>query len=286
MGPRRPPLLRLDQASRPPVDRYLVIGNPIAHSRSPEIHARFAAATGEAMEYGRMLVAPGDFPRAAREFFDGGGAGANVTLPFKEDAFAFAKRLTARASEAGAVNTLAATPSGILGDNTDGAGLVRDLVANLGLRLEGHRVLLLGAGGAARGVVAPLLALRPAALVIANRTAARAEALAALFRDRGPVTGAGLEEAGTGHDLVVNATSSSTRGEPLAVPPGLFAPGATAYDMAYGEAARAWLAEAARAGARTSDGLGMLVEQAAESFELWRGRRPDTAGVIAALRAA
>jgi shikimate dehydrogenase len=268
------------------MDRYVVIGNPVAHSRSPEIHARFARATGEDLVYERLLVEPGDFARAAREFFASGGRGANVTLPFKVDAFAFAKERTPRAGQAGAVNTLAVRGGVILGDNTDGAGLVRDLAANLGLALADRRILLLGAGGAARGVVGPLLALRPAELVVANRTRARALELAQAFAAAGPVRASGLDEMGAGYDLVVNATSSSTRGEPLALPAGVFAPGATAYDMAYGEAARAFLDGARAAGARTSDGLGMLVEQAAESFFLWRGKRPDTAGVIAALRAA
>jgi len=268
------------------MDRYVVIGNPVAHSRSPEIHAHFARQTGESISYERLLVEPGDFARAAREFFAAGGRGANVTLPFKVDAFAFAQERTPRAREAGAANTLAMRGGAILADNTDGAGLVRDLTANLGLALAGARILLLGAGGAARGVVAPLLALSPALLVIANRTPERARELARAFAAAGRVEGAGLESMGEGYDLVVNATSASTRGEPLELPGGLFARGATAYDMAYGAAALPFLAAARAAGARTSDGLGMLVEQAAESFLLWRGKRPETAAVIAALRAA
>ncbi|HEX4943772.1 MAG TPA: shikimate dehydrogenase [Usitatibacteraceae bacterium] len=268
------------------MDRYVIIGNPVAHSRSPEIHARFAAATGEAIAYERLLVTPGDFARATGEFFAAGGCGANVTLPFKVDAYAFANERTPRAGEAGAVNTLAQRGAAILGDNTDGAGLVRDLCVNLGLELAGRRILLVGAGGAARGVVAPLLALAPTVLVIANRTADRATELAQRFRHSGPVKGAGLDAMGEGYDLVVNATSSSTRGETLVLPGGLFAPGATAYDMAYGDPARPFLERARAAGARACDGLGMLVEQAAESFVLWRGKRPETASVIAALRAA
>jgi len=267
------------------MDRYVVIGNPVAHSRSPEIHARFARETGEAISYERMLVEPGDFARATREFFEGGGRGANVTLPFKVDAFGFARERTPRAAQAGAVNTLALRGNGVLGDNTDGAGLVRDLTANLGIALAGKRILLLGAGGAARGVVAPILAFAPAVLVIANRTRARARELARVFAEAGCVESAGLDAPGAGFDLVVNATSSSTRGEPLALRADVFGPGATAYDMAYGAAARPFLDGARAAGALTSDGVGMLVEQAAESFLLWRGRRPETAGVIAALRA-
>lgn len=268
------------------MDRYVVIGNPVAHSRSPEIHARFARAAGEDLVYERLLVEPGDFARAAREFFASGGRGANVTLPFKVDAFEFAHERTPRAAQAGAVNTLALRGAVVLGDNTDGAGLVRDLTANLGLALSGKRILLLGAGGAARGVVAPLLGLRPAELVIANRTSSRAAELARAFAGAGPVRHAGFEAMGSGYDLVVNATSASTHGEPLLLPAGVFAPGATAYDMAYGAAAGPFLDGARASGARASDGLGMLVEQAAESFLLWRGKRPDTAGVIAALRAA
>lgn len=267
------------------MDRYVVIGNPVAHSLSPEIHARFALATGETLAYDRLLVEPGDFARAARGFFAAGGRGANVTLPFKVDAFEFAQERTARAEQAGAVNTLAARAGIVLGDNTDGAGLVRDLTVNLGLGLGGKRILLVGAGGAARGVVAPLLDLSPAMLVVANRTRERARELARVFGDAGRIESAGLDAPGAGFDLVVNATSSSTRGEPLALRADVFGPGATAYDMAYGAAARPFLDGARAAGALTSDGVGMLVEQAAESFLLWRGRRPETAGVIAALRA-
>lgn len=266
------------------MDRYVVIGNPVAHSLSPEIHALFARATGEWVAYERLLVEPGDFARAARAFFASGGKGANVTLPFKVDAFAFADERTPRAEAAGAVNTLALRGGRILGDNTDGAGLVRDLVSNLGLAPAGMRMLLLGAGGAARGVMGPLLALSPAALVVANRTAARAADLERRFRDAGPVQAVGVETMGEGYDLVVNATSASTRGEELVLPSRLFAAGAMAYDMAYGAAARPFLDRARAAGARTSDGLGMLVEQAAESFFLWRGKRPDTGGVLAVLR--
>jgi shikimate dehydrogenase len=268
------------------MDRYVVIGNPVSHSLSPEIHARFARATGHAIDYGRLLVEPGGFTRAAREFFASGGCGANVTLPFKVDAFEFATQRTPRAEAAGAVNTLARRGEVVMGDNTDGAGLVRDLTENLGLALAGARVLLLGAGGAARGVVAPLLACSPALLVIANRTRARADELAMRFRDAGPTRGAGLDAMGGGYDLVVNATSTSTHGETLQLPSGVFAPGATAYDMAYGPPARSFLGRARAAGARATDGLGMLVEQAAESFFLWRGTRPETAAVIAALRTA
>lgn len=268
------------------MDRYVVIGNPVAHSLSPEIHAHFARATGEAISYERLLVEPGDFTRAAGAFFAQGGRGANVTLPFKVDAFDFAQQRTHRAGQAGAVNTLIRGEAAIVGDNTDGAGLLRDLTANLGFALAGRRVLLLGAGGAARGVIAPLLAASPAVLVVANRSMDRAHELARRFRDAGPVEGSGFDAISGAFDLVVNATSASTRGEAIELPEGIFAPGALAYDMAYGQAARAFLDQASAAGARVSDGLGMLVEQAAESFFLWRGKKPDTQGVIAAIRAA
>lgn len=268
------------------MDRYAVIGNPVSHSLSPEIHARFAREEGEAITYERLLVQPGEFARSVEEFFASGGRGANVTLPFKVEAFEFARNRTERAELAGAVNTLALRGTEILGDNTDGAGLLRDLVKNLGLSLTNKRVLLIGAGGAARGAMAPLLAQAPSLLVVANRTRERAIELARRFHGAQRVEGAGLDDMGEAFDLVVNASSASTRGEPMALPDVVFAPRATAYDMAYGDAARPFLEHARAAGASASDGLGMLVEQAAEAFHLWRGKRPETAGVIAALRAA
>jgi shikimate dehydrogenase len=286
MAPGARNAFRLDQQFLiHPMDRYVVIGNPVAHSLSPEIHARFARATGDAITYERLFAPTGEFARVAGEFFGSGGRGANVTLPFKTDACAFAARRTPRAEEAGAVNTLLLRGDVIEGDNTDGAGLVRDLVGNLRLVLAGKRILLLGAGGAARGVLAPLLALAPAVLVVANRTRERAQELARHFGHAGPVQGIGLDELDGSFDLVVNATSSSTRGEALPLPSALFAPESTAYDMAYGPAAQPFLAMARAAGANVCDGLGMLVEQAAESFYLWRGKRPETAHVIAGLRA-
>ena len=271
------------------MDRYLVIGNPIAHSRSPEIHAAFARQTGEAMVYERLLVAPGDFPRAVAAFFAGGGCGANVTLPFKLEAYAYAQQLTPRARAAGSVNTLKRPHDGvILGDNTDGAGLVRDLTVNLGWVVGGKRVLLVGAGGAARGVAGPLLGECPAELVVANRTVARAQELADSLRDAGLIRAAGLDLAiEEPYDVVINATSGGTRGEGVVVPTGAIGRETAAYDMAYGDGARPFLDIARAAGARaTADGLGMLVEQAAESFQLWRGVRPETAPVIAVLRGA
>jgi shikimate dehydrogenase len=268
------------------MDRYAVIGNPVAHSLSPAIHALFARQTGQAIEYGRILAPLGEFGGVARRFFGGGGRGANVTLPFKVDAFRFCDEGTSRAGQAEAVNVLSALPHGIVGDNTDGAGLVTDLTVNLGIGVAGSRVLLVGAGGAARGVAAPLLALAPAELVIASRTPERARDLAARFASLGNVTAIELGAVSGTFDLVINATSASTLGEPLPLPSSLWRPGVLAYDMAYGPAALPFLEQARAAGASASDGLGMLVEQAAESFLIWRGMRPDTAPVIAALRAA
>ena len=266
------------------MDRYVVIGNPVAHSLSPEIHARFAAATGESIEYGRLLVPRGQFARDVGAFFASGGKGANVTLPFKEEALAFAKSASERARLAGAANVLVRRGDGVEADNTDGAGLVGDL-ARLGVALRDAKILLLGAGGAARGVVAPLLAQFPAAVHIANRTRDRAEALVANFSALGTVIAHGLDDIpATDFDVVVNATSTSVHGEALPLPMHVLRPGVFAYDMAYGPSARAFVSRAEGAGARAADGLGMLVEQAAESFWLWRGKRPDPAPVLAALR--
>lgn len=272
------------------MDRYAVIGHPVEHSLSPAIHARFAQQTGEALEYGR-IDAPGDgFATAAARFFDEGGCGLNVTVPFKAEAGIWCTRASARARRAGAVNTLTATADGAVeGDNTDGVGLVRDLTDNLGLSLAGARVLLVGAGGAARGVLEPLLAAGPATLVIANRTPARAQELAAAFAPDGPVTGGGfdlLDDAGT-FDLIINASAASLGGELPPLHAGLVGAGATVYDTMYGAAAAPFLDWGRRAGAASAvDGLGMLVEQAAESFRIWRGVAPRTAPVLAALRAA
>jgi shikimate dehydrogenase len=268
------------------IERYAVIGEHIGHSRSPQIHARFARATGQALEYGLIDVPAAGFAAAARAFFAGGGRGLNVTVPHKMAALELADTLTPRARRAGAVNTLALGADGkLLGDNTDGAGLVRDLGINLGCTLQGARVLLLGAGGAARGVIAPLLEAGVAALVILNRDAARAARLAQEFSGLGPVTAADAA-AGTSFDLIINATSASLRGELPSVPAGAVAGTTLAYDLAYGGTDTVFMQWARSAGAaRVVSGLGMLIEQAAESFLLWRGVRPDTAPVLAALAA-
>jgi len=263
-------------------DRYAVFGHPIAHSKSPLIHAAFARQTGQEMTYEAILAPLDGFAESVTAFVAAGGRGANVTVPFKEEAFRLAGRLTPRARRAGAVNTLVFDTDGILGDNTDGAGLVADLTRNLYRTLAGRRILLLGAGGAARGVIEPLLEAQPAALVIANRTVGRAQELAELF-DRG-IRACGFDSADTPFDLVINATAASLAGELPPLSPRIFTPDTLAYDMMYGRDTP-FLAFARAQGAATADGLGMLVEQAAEAFQLWRGVRPDTAPVIASLRA-
>ncbi len=269
-------------------DRYCVFGNPVGHSRSPAIHAAFAAQCRQDLCYEAILAPLDGFAASLAAFIAAGGRGANVTVPFKPEACRLATRLTARAALAGAVNTFSVAGADLLGDNTDGAGLLRDLSLNLGCRLAGQRLLLLGAGGAARGVVGPLLDARPAALLIANRTAARAHELAQRFP--GTVVSGGCaypELAGQSFDLVINATSASLCGELPPLPAGVFAGGSLAYDMMYGDHETPFLRFARSQGAaRVADGLGMLVEQAAEAFMVWRGVRPATAPVIALLRAA
>ncbi|WP_236207605.1 shikimate dehydrogenase [Pseudomonas tohonis] len=268
------------------MDRYAVFGNPIGHSKSPLIHRLFAAQTGQALEYEALLAPLDDFTGFARAFFVQ-GLGGNVTVPFKEQAFQMADSLSERARRAGAVNTLKRLEDGsLLGDNTDGAGLVGDLMRNAGLELAGQRILLLGAGGAVRGVLEPLLAQRPAAVVIANRTVEKAEQLAREFADLGPVLASGFDWLEEPVDLIVNGTSASLAGELPPISPSLIEAGHTAcYDMMYGAQATAFNRWAQEQGAaRTLDGLGMLVEQAAEAFLLWRGVRPETAPVLAELR--
>ncbi|HEX2830412.1 MAG TPA: shikimate dehydrogenase [Burkholderiales bacterium] len=268
-------------------DRYAVIGNPVAHSKSPRIHAEFARQTGEDIAYEKLHAELAEFEAAVQRFGDEGGRGLNVTVPFKHRAHALASRSSVRAEQAGAVNTLAFGADGIAGDNTDGVGLVRDLTVNLGCEIAGRRVLLVGAGGASFGVCGPLLDRQPACLVIANRTVEKAVALAQRFAGYYPgadLIGIGYDAlGGRAFDVVINATSAGLSGEMPALGKTVFARGALAYDMVYGRATP-FLELAADAGARTADGLGMLVEQAAESFFVWRGVRPDTAPVIALLR--
>lgn len=262
-------------------DRYALIGNPVAHSKSPAIHAEFARATGHDLEYG-LIEAPLDrFADVVKQFRDTGGKGLNVTLPFKEQAFRLARRTSERARAAQAVNTLRFEDG--FGDNTDGIGLIRDLRDHLGVALQGKALLLLGAGGAAQGVVGALLEAGVAQVSIANRTAARAEALAARF----PSVRACAYEAlhGAAFDIVVNATSAGLADEAPPLPAGLLDHATLAYDMVYGRETP-FLRAARTAGVRASDGLGMLVEQAAESFFVWRGVRPATRPVLEKLRGA
>ena len=272
------------------MDRYAVIGNPVAHSRSPFIHARFAAATGQALRYERIACESQDFERTVRAFAAAGGRGCNVTVPFKFEVPRLAARTSERAALAGAANVLRFDAAGWFADNTDGAGLVRDIEINECTPLAGTRVLLVGAGGAAAGALGPLLRARPAELVLANRNPAKAEALverhaalAAMCDVR--LRASALADCATGFNVVVNASSSSLAQAGVPVAAEVLAPGALAIDMMYGPAAQPFVDWAAAHGARGRDGLGMLVEQAAEAFWLWRGVRPQSAPVLAALRA-
>jgi shikimate dehydrogenase len=272
-------------------DRYAVIGNPVGHSKSPFIHGRFAAQTGEPIEYGHLLAPVDSFVPHVRAFIEAGGRGMNVTVPFKLDAHAFANTLSPRAAAAGAVNTLRFDANGVYGDNTDGFGLVRDIEVNLGVPLKGARILLLGAGGAARGVVLPMLDRGPHTLTIVNRTAAKAEALVEQFTHAAREAACRLSggsaraiEAGA-YDVIVNATAGSLDAALPECDDRAFGSGTLAYDMMYGAHPTVFMEHAQKLGARGADGLGMLVEQAAESFYVWRGVRPDGAPVLAELRA-
>jgi shikimate dehydrogenase len=267
-------------------DLYAVIGNPVAHSKSPLIHAGFARQTGQDIHYEAILAPLDGFVETVVAFRQRGGKGANVTVPFKLEACALSSRLTERAKAAGAVNTLVFEADDILGDNTDGAGLVRDIVVNLGYALGGRRVLLMGAGGAARGVIRPVLEHEPAVLTIANRTRQKADDLQQLFASSGNVVSTAYGDLrGQEFDLVINATSASLHGDLPPQPKGIFAAASLAYDMMYGKGHTPFLQFAQQQGAaRLADGIGMLVEQAAESFFLWRGTRPETEPVIEMLR--
>jgi len=268
---------------------YCVIGNPIAHSKSPDIHAYFAAQTGQDLVYERCLAPLDGFGATVRQLIADGYGGASVTVPFKLEAAALADRLTERGAAAGAVNTLLFGPDGIVGDNTDGAGLVGDIVRNAGLAIAGKRVLVLGAGGAVRGAILPLLAEGPAALVIANRTRATADALVAHFSAQAAgqaISSCEYSDIAGSFDIVINGTSASLSAALPPVPASAFAPGTLAYDMMYGSKPTVFMDFAASHGATVRDGLGMLVEQAAEAFSLWRGVRPATGEILARLRAA
>jgi shikimate dehydrogenase len=269
----------------PTQDHYVVIGNPIEHSKSPAIHTQFALQTQQALRYERLLVALDGFDAAIKNLIMSGVRGANVTLPFKLDAYNIATDLTPRARAAGAVNTLKFEGDKILGDNTDGVGLVRDIVANAGVSLQGSRILLLGAGGAARGVILPLLSELPAELVIANRTVQKAQDLLRQFHGHlVALSASSFADLSGEFDVVINATSASLSDSLPNISSTLFNEKSFIYDMMYGVKPTPFMQWAAEKKAIVRDGLGMLVEQAAESFELWRGVRPDTAPVFALLR--
>ncbi|MCL2876375.1 MAG: shikimate dehydrogenase [Betaproteobacteria bacterium] len=271
------------------MDHYALIGHPVKHSKSPLIHAAFARQTQQELSYQALLAPLDGFSDTVEIFRAGGGRGANITVPFKIEACSLASRLTGRARLAGSVNTLTFIDGDIVGDNTDGVGLVRDLLVNLGYQLTGRNILLLGAGGAARGVLFPLLQTRPISLTIANRTVKHAHELRAAFAPyagQTAFTAGGFDDiVGWDFDVIINATSASLDKEPLPLPADIFAPDALVYDMMYGSGDTPFLSWARMAGVtRLSDGLGMLVEQAAESFALWRGVRPRSASVLSRLR--
>lgn len=269
-------------------DRYAVFGNPIAHSKSPVIHQCFAEQTQQALTYEALLAPVDQFSASFKTFLQQQGRGANVTVPFKQEAFALAEQLTPRAQRAGAVNTLWQDAQGVVhGDTTDGIGLVRDLIHNQNLSLKDKRILILGAGGAVRGVIEPILAEQPAQLVIANRTLSKAQELVPIFAEFGNLSACSFEELeGQQFDLVINGTAASLAGELPPLPDHLLAQGAACYDMMYGKEPTVFNRWALVHGAvQAIDGLGMLVEQAAEAFQIWRGVKPDSQSVIAALRA-
>ncbi len=272
------------------LDQYRVIGNPVAHSKSPLIHARFAEQTAQQMEYQTLLAPLDGFAACVQAFIQAGGKGANVTVPFKTEAYALATQLTQRAEMAGAVNTLKFDGGHIFGDNTDGLGLVSDIVRNAGISLKDKRILMLGAGGAARGVLLPILSAHPRELVIANRTAGKAQQLVTLAQaqadqgDKARVKASDWAQLDGKFDIIINATSASLQGEVPPISADLFNHTTLAYDMMYGAQLTPFLRFAQTRGALLRDGLGMLVEQAAGAFEVWRGVRPETAPVLAKLR--
>jgi len=269
------------------VDQYAVMGNPVSHSKSPFIHSEFARETGQQLDYTAICVEPGHLTEAVSQFYHNHGKGLNITVPFKQDAWQLASQRSERAQRAGAVNTLVLnSETDIYGDTTDGVGLIADLTQNHGIDIKQRKILILGAGGAVRGVLEPLLQLHPQQLVIANRTVARATELARDFAGLGPLSGCGFAELqGETFDLVINGTSASLAGELPPLPEQLLTAEACVYDMMYGAKPTVFMQWGKRQGAvRCLDGLGMLVEQAAESFFIWRGVRPQTDGVIRSLR--
>lgn len=270
-----------------PAKLYAVMGNPVAHSKSPQIHTLFATQCGIRIDYRAIQVDPGGFEQAVSNFQASGGQGLNITVPFKLEAWKLATERSARAERAGAVNTLKfSAQDEYFGDNTDGVGLVCDMVQNLNRPVRAANALIIGAGGAVRGVLGPLLAEQPSLLMVANRTIDKAMALADLFTSDGNIKGCGLSDlAGQSFDIVINATAASLSGEVPELPDGLFSANALAYDLMYSDQPTAFMRWATdRGAARAVDGLGMLVEQAAESFFIWHDQKPDTALVIATLR--
>lgn len=271
----------------PPASLYAVMGNPVSHSRSPQIHEMFAEQFGLRVEYQKIQVDLGGLAQAVANFRAAGGRGLNITLPFKLDACRLADELTPRAQLAEAVNTISFSDDDrIIGDNTDGMGICRDIMFNLECPISGCRVLLIGAGGAVRGVAGPILESHPELLVIANRTVDKAVELERHFSSFRSVAGCGFDGlVGQQFDIVINGTSASVGDEIPPIPHTIFAAGALAYDMMYGDRSTVFMEWAARHGAaQTADGIGMLVEQAAESFAIWHDRTPQTGPVIAALR--
>lgn len=268
------------------MDQYAVVGNPISHSKSPLIHTRFAADTGQMLEYTAIQAPLDAFAQTVTDFFQRGGKGLNVTVPFKEQAWALCQHRSAGAQMAGAVNTLYSNAVGeICGDNTDGPGLLCDLTVNHGLSLTGKRILVVGAGGAVRGVLLPLLAQHPARLVLANRTVSKAEELAQLFAEEGQIDACGFSELSGCFDVIINGTSASLAGDLPPLPESAVASHTVVYDMMYSAQTTPFNRWALACGAAQAiDGLGMLVEQAAEAFEIWRGVRPDTSNVLTNLR--
>lgn len=262
-------------------DIYAVVGNPIGHSKSPKIHHLFAKQTQQDMLYKAQLIELGRFEHKAGKFFEHGGSGMNITVPFKEDAFRFADQHTERALRAGAVNTLKKLEDGtILADNTDGVGLVRDLMVNHQVDLKDQRILIVGAGGAVRGILQPILEQAPAQVVIANRTVSKAEELAADFSELGEISACGFADVQGSFAIIINGTSASLSGELPPLPLSIFETDSVSYDMMYGKGLTVFNQWAKEQGVKkTIDGLGMLVEQAAEAFMLWRGVRPETAMV-------
>jgi shikimate dehydrogenase len=258
------------------VDQYAVIGNPIAHSKSPFLHAAFAKQCQQALNYRALLAPLEGFDATVRQFINEGGRGANVTLPFKLEAFDLCDEVTPRAHAAGAVNTLRFENNKILGDNTDGVGLVTDIVRNANTPLQNKRILLLGAGGAARGVILPLLECGPRELIIANRSMEKAQQLVDQFQQFGPISCVTFSDIEGQFDVIINATSASIAAQLPPIPDSIYTPTSLAYDLMYADQPTLFMQHAALLGAQTRDGWGMLVEQAAEAFTIWRGVRPDT----------